>query len=221
MISPTSALRDRLLDAMLVVAPERGWTSLAVKEAAAAAGLSDGEALLAAPHGPIDLIDAFADRADQDALRRLGETDLAAMRVRERATAAVRYRVEALGEHRRAAQRAVAHLALMRNARMTAHLAWRSADCLWRALGDSSTDENYYSKRAILAGVVSSTIGVWLMDESEGQGRTWRFLDARIENVMQFERFKSKLKPYSFLGLQAVGALAALRYRDRSQPNNA
>jgi ubiquinone biosynthesis protein COQ9 len=206
---------------MLTVAPERGWTSLAVKEAAAAAGLSPGEIQLAAPHGAADLIDAFADRADQDALRRLGEADLAAMRVRERATAAVRYRIEALREHRKAAQRAVAHLALMRNAPLAAHLAWRSADRLWRALGDSSTDENYYSKRAILAGVLTSTIGVSLMDESEDQDRTWRFLDARIENVMQFERFKAKLKPYGLLGLHAVGALAAFRYRERSQPNTA
>jgi ubiquinone biosynthesis protein COQ9 len=56
------------------------------------------------------------------------------------------------------------------------------------------------------------------MDESAGYARTWVFLDARIENVMQFERFKMKLKPASFLGWQAVGALAAMRYRWRAPP---
>lgn len=210
---PTITLRDRLLDAVLEITPDRGWTSLAIKEAAKAAGMSPGEAQLAAPRGPIDLIDAFADRCDRDALARLEGLDLAGMKVRERVTHAVRLRALAIGPHRQAALRAAAHLALMTNAGEAARIAWRSADRIWRALGDSSTDENYYSKRAILAGVLTSTIGVFVLDKSEGFERTWSFLDARIENIMQFERFKMRLKPLGVIGLQAVGALSALRYR--------
>jgi ubiquinone biosynthesis protein COQ9 len=217
-IAPQIALRDRLLDAMLETAPDRGWTSLAVKEAAKAAGLTPGEAELAAPHGPRDLIDALADRADKAALARLAEADLGALKIRERVTLAVRLRVEAIGPHRKAVQRAAAHMALMTNAPTAGRLAWRSADRIWRALGDPSTDENYYSKRAILAGVLSSVIGMWLLDSGEQGERTWAFLDARIENVMQFERLKARLKPYGFIGLQAIGALAAARYRARPAP---
>ena len=84
---------------------------------------------------------------------------------------------------------------------------------IWRALGDSSTDENYYSKRAILAGVIASTAARWMLDDSADGAPTWAFLDARIENVMQFERFKTRLKPLGFIGLQALAALAATRYR--------
>lgn len=212
--SPAIALRDRLLDAILEVAPERGWTSLAIKEAAKAAGMTAGEAELAAPRGPIDLIDAFADRCDRDAIAQLEAMDLLSMKVREKVTHAVRLRALAIGQHRQAALRGAAHLALMTNAADAARIAWRSADRIWRALGDSSTDENYYSKRAILAGVLTSTIGVYVLDKSEGFERTWQFLDARIENIMQFERFKSRLKPLGFIGLQAVGALSAFRYRE-------
>ena len=213
MNSPASALRDRLLDALLEIAPDRGWTSLAIKEAAKAAGMSDGEAALAAPRGPVDMIDAMADRADQHMLRELAARDLPAMKVRERVTLAVRLRIEALADHKRSAQRATAHLALMRDAGTAGRLTWRSADRIWRALGDTSTDENYYSKRAILAAVITSVIGIWLMDDSVAQQRTWSFLDARIENVMQFERVKAKLKPFGLIGLQALGALASARYR--------
>jgi ubiquinone biosynthesis protein COQ9 len=215
MNSPAAAFRDSLLDALLDIAPEQGWTSSSIKAAARAAGLTPGQAELAAPRGAPDMIDAFADRLDRQALARLAETDLAALKVRERVTLAARLRIEAGAPHREAARRAAAHLALMRDAPMAAGLAWRSADRIWRALGDSSTDENYYSKRAILAGLLTSVVAVWLFDQSADQARTWAFLDARIENVMQFERFKARLKPLEFVGLQAVGALAALRYRWR------
>jgi ubiquinone biosynthesis protein COQ9 len=215
MDSPASALRARLLAALLDIAPAQGWTSRSIKAAAKAAGLSEGEIELAAPRGAHDMIDAFADWADKQALAKLAETDLAGLKIRERVTLAVRLRVEAAGAHREAVRRAIAHVALMRDAGMAARLAWRSADRIWRALGDSSTDENYYSKRAILAGLMTSVVAVWLFDESAEGERTWAFLDARIENVMQFERFKVRLKPLEFIGVQAVGTIAALRYRWR------
>jgi ubiquinone biosynthesis protein COQ9 len=211
--APTFAIRDRLLDAALEIVPERGWTSLMVKEAAQAASLSAGEAELAAPRGPADLIDAFADRADKQALDQLAALDLAPLKIRERVTQAVRLRVLAIGSHKEAVMRSLAHMAIKADPGLAARLVWRSADRIWRALGDSSTDENYYSKRAILSGVLSSTIGIYVLDRGEGHERTWSFLDARIENVMQFEKFKGRLKPLEFVGWQAVGALASFRYQ--------
>jgi len=214
MDSPAGKLRERLLDALLERAPEAGWTRRAIYLAAADVGLTAGEADLAAPRGPADMIDAFADRADRAMTAKLAETDLAALKIRERVALAVRAHIEAMAPHRAAARRAAAHLALKRDGGSVARFAWRSADRLWRALGDPSTDENYYSKRLILGGVISGTIGVWLVDESDDLARTWGFLDARIENVMQFERFKAKARPArQLLVWRAVGALANMRYR--------
>ena len=65
---------------------------------------------------------------------------------------------------------------------------------MWRAVGDTSTDFNFYSKRAILAGVYSSTMMRWFTDQSAGESETHAFLDARIENVMQFEKFKAQVR---------------------------
>ena len=89
---------------------------------------------------------------------------------------------------------------------------WRTADRIWQALGDTSTDENYYSKRAILSGVLASTYAKWLSDESPDNEETWAFLNARIENVMQFEKFKAQLKPISEGVQSAVGVAARFRY---------
>ena len=71
---------------------------------------------------------------------------------------------------------------------------YRTVDAMWRAAGDTSTDFNFYTKRGILAG------RLWLHPDALVQRRqrrrsaTEEFLAARIENVMQFEKFKAKAK---------------------------
>ena len=64
-----------------------------------------------------------------------------------------------------ALRRWMGYLALPQNLVMGARLAWDSADRLWTWAGDVSTDENHYSKRAILAGLLTSTLmvraGTW------------------------------------------------------------
>lgn len=211
--APSLVLRERLLDAMIEVAAEQGWNSAAMAEAGRRAGLTEGEVQLAAPKGPLGLIDAFADRGDKAMEAVLGRADLKSMKVRERVTYAVRTRIELVSPHKEAARRSLARLGLERNGLLAGKMAWRTADAIWRALGDVSTDGNYYSKRAILAGVFVSTFGVWLLDHEAGSTRTWDFLAARIENVMQFEKFKAtRLKPLGFAAMAAVGEIAKWRY---------
>ena len=76
-------------------------------------------------------------------------------------------------------------------------LIWGTADKIWNFLGDKSEDYNFYTKRAILSGVYSSVILFWLGDDSEGNTATWGFLDRRIQNVMQFENLKARIKKKS------------------------
>ena len=78
--------------------------------------------------------------------------------------------------------------------RSAAQLMMRSVDAMWRAAGDRSSDFSYYTKRATLAGVYGATFAYWLSDSSEGHAATWTFLDNRIDNVMQFEKFKGAAK---------------------------
>ena len=70
-------------------------------------------------------------------------------------------------------------------------LGWRSADLMWRLAGDTSTDFNHYTKRMTLGAVYASTLLVWLDDQSEGWADTAAFLDRRIDDVMQFEKWKA------------------------------
>jgi ubiquinone biosynthesis protein COQ9 len=65
---------------------------------------------------------------------------------------------------------------------------------MWRAAGDTATDLAHYSKRTTLTAVYAATLLVFVDDESEGQADSRAFLARQIENVMQFEKLKAKVK---------------------------
>jgi ubiquinone biosynthesis protein COQ9 len=210
--APSARFRARILEAFPAHAAQRGWTEEAFRKAVEEAGLTAGEAALACPKGAFDLFDAFAARADQAMVARLDDLDLPSMRYTQRVKAAVQVRLEAQAPYKEAARAMTRALARPTRAREAGRLLWRTADRIWRYLGDTSTDENFYSKRAILSGVLGSTYARWFSDDSPDSADTWAFLDARLANVMQFEKFKTSLKPLSERVQSAVGIAARFRY---------
>jgi ubiquinone biosynthesis protein COQ9 len=66
-----------------------------------------------------------------------------------------------------------------------------------------------------LAAVYGSTLLVWLDDQSEGWIDTQEFLDRRIEDVMQFEKFKAEWRGSSDQRLSVSRFLGRLRYPPR------
>lgn len=183
----------RLLDAALTHVPFDGWSDETLAAAAADHGMSQAMARALFPRGGLDLALAYhrsGDAAMLDALR--ARNDLDRMRFRDRIALAVRLRLETAD--REAVRRAASLMALPQNAPEAARAIWVTADAIWTALGDTSADGNWYSKRAILSGVYSSTVLYWLGDDSEDSAETWVFLDRRIEDVMRFEQAKARIK---------------------------
>jgi ubiquinone biosynthesis protein COQ9 len=171
-------------------------------------GLSRAETELLLPNGSRDLAALFSRRHDTGALARLEAVDSAALKIRERIRAGVVARLEAAESDHAALRKCLGFLALPVNAPLGLRLAWESADGLWRWAGDTATDENHYTKRAILSGVLMAVIGA---EVSQGREAALAQLDARIRNVMDFEKWKAGLRPGAF-GERVAGALARLRY---------
>lgn len=168
-----------------------GWSARAVEAAAAALGIDVDVARLAFPGGPVDMIDAWFAAVDAEMLDRLPAERLGSMKIRQRITALVETRLEIVAPNREALRRALAILALPQNALRAARLGWRSADVMWRAAGDTATDYNHYTKRAMLGTIYAATIAVFLDDDTEDFTDTRAFLARRIENIMQFEKAKA------------------------------
>lgn len=184
--------RERLLAAALPHVPFDGWTEATFRAAVADSALDGAIARALCPRGGIDLAVAYHKAGDARMMERLGETDLSALRFRDRIAQAVLFRLE--GADRELVRRGSALFALPQHAGEGAGLIWGTADAIWRALGDTSNDLNWYTKRATLSAVYGSTVLFWLGDTSDDGQATKDFLNRRIDNVMQFEKAKAAMR---------------------------
>ena len=185
-------LRAELAPRLPAHAAFDGWSEAALAMAAAELGVPADRARLAFPQGSAQMIDAWFDWIDKAMLAAFPPERIAAMKVRDRIRDLILFRFEQAAPHREALRRALATLAMPQNALIAARLAWRAADRIWRVAGDSATDFNHYSKRALLVGVYGSTTFVFLDDDSDGLAETRAFLDRRIGDVMRFEKVKAR-----------------------------
>jgi len=187
-----SDVKSRLLEAILVHVPFDGWSETSFRAAVADSGVAPALARGLFPRGAIDLALEMHRQGDAEMVRRLKAADLCALKMRERISAAIRFRLEVADVE--AVRRAAALFALPMHAGDGARAIWQTVDAIWDTLGDSSEDISWYTKRATLAGVYSATLLYWMGDDSSEHQRSWRFLDRRIADVMRIETTKAKLR---------------------------
>lgn len=188
--------RARVLEAALAHVPFDGWSERTLQAAMLDAGVAPGLGRALFPRGGVDLALAYHSRGDAEMAARLAAMDLSALRFRDRIAAAVRTRLELAD--RELVRRGTTLFSLPIHAADGAKAIWGTADRIWTALGDTSRDLNWYSKRATLSAVYGATVLYWLGDESSDRQATWDFLDRRIDQVMQVEKLKASFRENPF-----------------------
>ena len=193
-MTDSSPVTERLLEAALPLVPYSGWGDATWTNAVKAAGLDIGEARRACPRTSHDLALAYEAILDREMASKMLEAadELEAMRYRDRVIRAIKTRLELAD--REVLRKSAAHFALPLNSADGAVAVWKTSDAIWNALNDRSDDINWYTKRMLLYGVLTSTSLFWIGDDSIDQAETWAFLDRRIEDVMRIERGKQALK---------------------------
>jgi ubiquinone biosynthesis protein COQ9 len=189
---PDADLRDRLADAVAQEAAFSGWTRLAMRNAGESLGAA-ADARRLFPGGPVDVLATLSRRADARTVEAL-EKEGGELRTRDRIALGVKLRIQSTIGGKESVRRGLALLALPFNGPLALQLLYRTVDAIWYAAGDTSTDFNFYSKRALLGGVFSSTLLYWLNDRSADDEATWAFLERRLDNVMSIEKLKGRLR---------------------------
>jgi len=218
--SARDGVQARLLAAIKPHVPFDGWSQRAFRMAVSEAGVDRAAADAVCPRGAVDLAVAFHKKGDAEMVRRIHAADTSEMRFRDRVAAAVRFRLQAV-EDRELVRRGTTLFSLPVYAAEGARLIWGTADLIWDTLGDTARDYNWYTKRATLAGVYSSTVLYWLGDDSADHARTWAFLDRRVEDVMRIEKAKAQAKDNRMLQPLVSGvewALSWVKAPDRTPP---
>jgi ubiquinone biosynthesis protein COQ9 len=189
--SPLERIRERLALAIGENAVFDGWSQAAVDAAADSSGVDRDQARLAVPKDHAGKIDLYIRGVDRALEEWFAPERLEGLKIREKIRAIVWKRLEIQGPAREALRRALSILAMPQNVPTALKIGWRTADLMWRIAGDTSTDYNHYTKRAMLGGVYASTLLVWLDDQGEGWADTASFLERRIGDVMKIEKAKA------------------------------
>lgn len=205
--TPLAELAPRLVAAMLPHVPFDGWSAASLTAAAADLGIDADIAALAVPD-VATMLTLWTDGVNAHMAGVMAASHN--QKIRDRIRTALVSRLE--HGDREVTRRALAILARPEHAMLSARLLWRAADAMWRAAGDTATDYNHYTKRAILSGIYSATLLYWTQDDSDDFAATRAFIDRRIEGVMQFEKAKAKLTGMAARLPDPARVLGRLRY---------
>ena len=178
--------RDAAIMALLPHVERDGWTVAALQRA------SGPDADLLFPGGTLDIIEAYCDLGDRWMEAEAAEQNVQALRLSARVRAIVALRFEQNRPYKCAVRRALAVLATPGHARLAALCTARTVDGIWHAAGDTSVDFSWYTKRAILSAVYSTTLLYWLQDNSLDDTSTLAFLDRRLAGVGRIGRLRRK-----------------------------
>jgi ubiquinone biosynthesis protein COQ9 len=176
-----------------------GWSNSLIKTACLELGIEDKVFKNLFPRGVIDIAVASHRDGDKKMVKILEGKDFDGVKTREKITFAIKSRLEVVQNEKEFVKKTMSFFSLPQNFLDGNQLIWGTSDTIWNFFGDQSNDYNYYTKRLILSGVYGSVVLFWLSDGSKDNSSTWEFLDRRIQNVMSFESFKTKVKADSYI----------------------
>ena len=139
--------------------------------------------------GIADVIVAYSAYADKNmitAFHGQGAENIADMPVHMKIRSLILIRLKQATPYKEVVRQTLAVLARPQHAKLAAQLLYKTVDEMWRAAGDTSTDYNFYTKRATLSAVYSATLLAFLSDNSADMEKTEAFLDRRLADVAKF-----------------------------------
>jgi ubiquinone biosynthesis protein COQ9 len=194
MKDPVTSLRDQIILQALPHVAVKGWTWDVVKQAAIECKAQDKieEGLFS--NGLVDAVAHFSDYIDRLMLKKLESLSVSALRSKDKVRAAILCRFNILETYKGAIKASLSFWAMPTHVIQGQRVLWRTSDCIWNWAGDTATDYNRQTKRALLSSILAGTAMVWIGDESEGHIITQAFLDRRLENVMEIGKTIGTMK---------------------------
>ena len=211
-------ISDCVIEAILNHIPFDGWSTTSLDLAAAECGLNEEQIHSLFPAGIADVIAEYGDYADRNmlaAFHGLDAAELAAMPVHKKLRSLILIRLEQAVMHKEVVRRTLAVLALPQHAKLASQLLYKTIDEMWRAAGDTSTDYNFYTKRATLSAVYSATLLAFLSDNSADMANTEAFLDRRLADVARLPKMARPAKNVADMAMRFAGRFAAPIVRGR------
>ncbi|KAF9571778.1 Ubiquinone biosynthesis protein coq9, mitochondrial [Mortierella alpina] len=193
---------EAILRTALTFVPEHGWTTTSIAKAAESMGYpSIIHGMF--PKGGADLIDYFLN----DCLNRLPlelEGRMEGLGVKEKIRLATLTRLAMNAPYLDRWPEALAIMAQPSNVPMSLNHLAKIVDEIWHLAGDKSADMNWYTKRASLAGVYTTTELYMTTDKTPNYQATQHFLERRFEDAATVGKATSEVLQIAEFGAKSV-----------------
>lgn len=189
-----------VLEAALMHVPFEGWSRKALEAGAVEANVAIDSIDTLFPNGVIDAIILHSRLADKKMVAEYGQMSMSSEKTHLRIRSLILCRLQEANANKDAVRRALTFLALPAHTKISAKLLYETIDSMWRAAGQLDTGFSFYTRRATLAGVYSSTMLAWLADDSPNMNKTISFLDRRLANVASIPKMTAPLRSISQVG---------------------
>ena len=191
---------EAVLNAALMHVPFDGWSDAALAAGASDAGVTQDLVAALFPNGAIDAIALHSRLTDAKMVAGYEALSEPPQKTHLVIRALVLNRLKLVHANKDAVRRALAVLALPKHAKLSAELLYETVDKMWRAAGQQDTGFSFYSRRATLAAVYSTTVLAWLADNSADMYKTEAFLDRRLANVAAIPKTTAPLRDIVAVG---------------------
>ncbi|KAG9323323.1 hypothetical protein KVV02_004531 [Mortierella alpina] len=193
---------EAILRTALTFVPEHGWTTASIAKAAESMGYpSIIHGMF--PKGGADIIDYYLN----DCLNRLPlelEGRMEGLSVKEKIRLATLTRLAMNAPYLDRWPEALAIMGQPSNVPMSLNHLAKIVDEIWHLAGDKSADMNWYTKRASLAGVYTTTELYMTTDKTPNYQATQQFLERRFEDAATVGKATSDVLQMAEFGAKSV-----------------
>jgi ubiquinone biosynthesis protein COQ9 len=185
--------KQKILDNFLKLCVFDGWSDKTLEKALEKSGIQSQFSSFIFENGALDVADFFIRQIDKEMQKAVRGIDFTQIKIRDKIRTLVKIRLK-INQKYKVQLAKMVQFYTSKNAIYALKNAYKTADLMWRLIGDNSTDFNFYSKRIILAKIYIRVIYCFAHDKSENNQKTLNLLDEQIEKVMKFSAFKFKVK---------------------------
>lgn len=169
-----------------------GWNDIVFKKIKKNSEFNLKEIKLLFPNGHKQLLQLYLDELNKKMKIESKKVNFLRLKIHERIKELIKIRLVIMSKEKILISRTFFYMLLPHNYKFSLKNIYKTVDEIWFISGDSSTDFNYYTKRAILASVYTSTIIHFINNENFNE--TLNFLNQQLKRVSKIPKIKEKFK---------------------------
>jgi len=171
---------------------KNGWNNNIFKSISKNKKFKNEEVTLLFPEGYKSLLVFYLEELNIKMTDSSKSLNLVRMKTHKRIREIILLRLKINQDEKNLIKKTYFTLLLPQHSKIASMSLYKIVDQMWFIAGDKSTDFNFYSKRAILAAIYSSTFFYWI--NNQDFKKTVQFLDLQLKKISKIPKIKKRIK---------------------------